>query len=131
MRRSWSPDSKASGVAGQAVLEDDRRAGEHRVRLAVGPDGHDLQLGAFALVAVAPHEDLGGDLRVLPDLIRSDHADDGHIAADVLVADREDVDGYFHSRVGPRDRLGSIGDRGCGRRRRRRRPEAGPVRTGP
>ena len=76
-------------------------------------DGHDLQLGAFALVAVAPHEDLRGDSRVLPDLIRRDHADDGHVAADVFVADRDDVDGHFHSAVGPRDRVGPIGVAGA------------------
>ena len=51
-------------VARQAVLEDDRGPGQDGAGLAVGADGHELQLGPPALVAVAPDEHLDGDPRV-------------------------------------------------------------------
>ena len=117
-------------VAGQAVLEDDRDPGQDRARAAVGADGGELHLGPPPLVAVAPDEQLDGDPRRLADEVRGDHADDRHVAADVLVADRDDVDRHLHPGDTPGRSPRPARGRGPGRRRRRPRPAAGPGRTG-
>ena len=135
-------------VAGQAILEDDRRVGEHRLRLAVGPRRPRSSARRVCPCSRSSARRPGRRPWILPDLIRCDHAHDGHVAADILVADREDVDGYLHPGVGPRDRLGPIGvagaavgedDHGLGRRLaepvtsglRARRPAACRNRSGP